>query len=103
MFSYKINNLLKGDCTLDYKGLDLNLIIAGTQIYNSDYSFCLLVTTEDVATNGDLVQITEAEYNTLKQEIIDAIPVPEKTEAQINSEKIALLQEAMNAFMDMMV
>ena len=56
---------------IDYKGLDINLFIAGSQLYPNDVSWCAVATTEDLTnfSHPDVEIITEEEYLELKAEI----------------------------------
>jgi formaldehyde-activating enzyme involved in methanogenesis len=94
MYFYKINNLINQKGNADYKGIDISKIMPGTQVYPQDYktnNSCLIASTEVKQTNGDLVQITEEEYNTFKQEILSAFQVQPTAE-----ERITLLEQALN-------
>lgn len=62
---YKINNLMKGN-SADYKGLNLELFVPGSQIYKPDLSFCVIETQEEnEVIHPDLTLLDEAGYNSL--------------------------------------
>lgn len=95
MYFYKINNLTSASGACYYKGLNTDLFIAGTQVYPHDLqenNMCLVASTENLLTNGDLTKITEEEYITLRQEILGAYPAPQPSA----EERLALLEQAMN-------
>lgn len=65
----KIVNLFPaGGGTCDYKGLDINLFVAGKQVYDETVAY--IVTEEtDLPVNDDLIELTEHEYLSCRQEI----------------------------------
>ncbi|MEG0775506.1 hypothetical protein [Clostridium sp.] len=65
----KIKNLSNnGMC--DYKGLDINLIESGTQLYPSAENTAYFSYNGEIINNPDIIQITENEYILAKE--IDA-------------------------------
>ena len=67
---YKISNLVNRFGQYDYKDLDIDKFIAGSQVYSEDDSICLIATTEEnPLAHVDLIELTEAEYTTKRQEI----------------------------------
>ncbi|MEK5477267.1 hypothetical protein NYE70_09950 [Paenibacillus sp. FSL R5-0407] len=59
---YKVKNLMTFG-QYDYKGLDLDQFIAGSQVYNdTDNEFAVASTEEGFDGHADVTQITEAEY-----------------------------------------
>lgn len=66
----KINNLQNKFGQCDYKGLDLNQFIAGSQIYAQDFSCCLIATNEDITTlPTDVTELQETDYNTQRAQL----------------------------------
>lgn len=60
---FKINNLknMFGQC--DYKGLDIDKFVPGSQGYSSDVTYCIIATNEEsIISNTDLLELTEAQY-----------------------------------------
>lgn len=91
MFCYKLNNFLNGFGQPNYKGLDKDKNIAGSQIYPYDFNinnFCSLVNMEDIKSNGDLVQITEEEYLKIKEEIQSSYPKPQPNEKDLQIQSL---------------
>lgn len=88
MFYYLIKNLLNNS-KCNYKGLDLNKIIGNAQVYPKNLNLdnrCLIVTSEDVQENIELIKITEEEYLNIKKEI-------DETKQNIETEQAKLLRE----------
>lgn len=85
----KISNLQDMFNQVDYKGLDLNKFIAGSQVYMPDLSQCLIATAEvDIPSHSDILELTENEYHFERQviiEIINSLPKP-KTLEEANAE-----------------
>lgn len=77
MHYYKITNFIQVDGSADYKGVSVNSIITGTQVYPhnlTENNICLVGSTEEKDSVGDLVKVTKKEYNKLKGEILAAHP-----------------------------
>ncbi|GIO39291.1 hypothetical protein J41TS12_41520 [Paenibacillus antibioticophila] len=91
MKSLKIINWITKHGGADYKGLDINLFIPGTQIYLDDV--CYVQTEEiDIPENSEIEVITGAEYAS----ILENLPVPEQPEDMnsrmaANEDALALL------------
>lgn len=81
-----------GQC--DYKGLDIDKFVPGSQVYKKDMTMCVIATTEDgeLPSNPDLEIITEQQYIQEKQEIIAEYQIEQQTIDQ----KIALMQAAID-------
>lgn len=63
----KINNFYNSFGQPDYKGLNLNQICAGSQLYPPSATYCVIATNEELTTlPTDVVEITEEQYNTEK-------------------------------------
>jgi hypothetical protein len=105
----KISNLIDLKGIADYKGLDLDMIHSGTQLYPEGTNEAYFYYNGDMLTHEDIVEIDEATYNGVKQNEINKITgesMPEKIK-RLEIENTALLsqQAAMSAdfqaFMDM--
>ena len=85
----KITNYNKANGTCDYKGLNIDLFIAGKQYYPSGKNECLIVTSEEnIPQNSDIQVITETEYNTYIQE--DSKNKPVTVEDRISALEVAM-------------
>lgn len=90
----KIKNLLNqfGAGKLDYKGLDIEQFIAGSQAYMKDSSFCIIATTEEeIVEHEDIVLLNDVEYGTLRDQIEQSYGTIVKPTDQ---ERLALLEAA---------
>lgn len=66
----KINNILGiGGGAVDYKGLDVNKFIAGSQRYDINNNYCIVLTSEDFSEVTDVKVIIKENYEALKTEI----------------------------------
>ncbi|MFJ8529629.1 hypothetical protein [Bacillus sp. NPDC094106] len=70
-FYYRINNLLDENGNPNYRGLDIDKIVAGSQVLPHHKvilkeNYCILAYPEDKKTSRDLIQITKEEYNAIK-------------------------------------
>lgn len=78
---------------VDYKSLDINQFISGSQVYDFTNGVCLVKTSEDNYTpHTDIIELTESEYNE-QREIINSISpqVQEKNEIdELKAENEAL-------------
>lgn len=89
MFYYKINNLISNTGIADYKGLSIDSIIGGTQVYDLETeNICLVGSSENILSNGELIQITETDYTSEKQNIISNYPVRGKTEVELLQDQL---------------
>ncbi|WIL37531.1 hypothetical protein QN089_09195 [Kurthia sp. YJT4] len=78
---------------IDYKTLDINQFVAGTQVYDLENGVCLVKTSEDNYTpHADIIELTEAEYNEQRDIINSMSPqVQEKNEIdELKAENEAL-------------
>ncbi|WPC40611.1 hypothetical protein [Clostridium sp. JS66] len=93
MYFYKISNLLKGT-TCDYKGLNLDLIIPGTQLYPdlNQNNICILASSENIPSKDDLIQLSEDGYNSIKKQIQASLISPVTLE-NIRATKIQEIQK----------
>ncbi|BFH15903.1 hypothetical protein WJ0W_003295 [Paenibacillus melissococcoides] len=64
MIGLKIINVVpERSGNLDYKGLDINLFVAGSQIYPPGTRDCYVITAQvDIPKHEDIHLVTEAEY-----------------------------------------
>lgn len=89
----KVINLTNAFGTADYKGLNIEMIIPGSQVYDDTLSLFIGATTEEaLPMNADLIEITEEEYKSQKAEIIASYPLPKEEQNEV---KIALLETAL--------
>lgn len=65
----KINNATNQFGQWDYKGLDINQIITGSQEYQKDGTICVIATNEEGFSNPDIFELSEVEYITLRNSI----------------------------------
>ncbi|MCB5145251.1 hypothetical protein LGW94_10235 [Streptococcus mutans] len=85
MYLYKINNLKQLTGNLDYKGLDLSQIVAGTQVYPHDFeadNTCLLGSLEEHK-HDDVLLLNDAQYAAEKKRIESEYPVVETEESKL--------------------
>lgn len=87
----KISNLLDSYGTADYKGIDLNKIIPGSQLYPQDGSNTayLKYNSNTLPSDADLTEITEDEYNQIKT-LID------KNKPQSLEDRVELVEKAID-------
>ncbi|WP_411552303.1 hypothetical protein [Paenibacillus lautus] len=78
---YKVTSLqLFGQ--YDYKGLDIDKFIPGSQVYNDiDNEFSVATTEVLFQGHPDVAEITEAEYTTYRDRVIPKPIMPEEAEA----------------------
>lgn len=84
----KISNLIQPNGRADYKGLDLEKIVAGSQLYPNDNTAYFFYT-GDVIEHPDVLVISEDEYNAKKVEIESNLPLS-------IDERLELLQRAID-------
>lgn len=71
---FKIINLINKFEQCDYKGLEINQFIAGSQVYASDNSCCLIATNENITTiPTDVIELQEVDYDTQKTQLLAGI------------------------------
>ena len=73
MKAVKISNLVQPNGSVDYKGLNIDLNVPGTQVYDIEdgNNVAYLYTTQDVLPqHPDLIEISEAEYEAAKADFL---------------------------------
>ncbi|WP_121614802.1 hypothetical protein [Virgibacillus halodenitrificans] len=98
MKCFKISNFIKSNGDADYKGLNINQFIAGSQAYDFENSVCLVKTREDsIPSSPDLQVLTEKEYNETKDIINSNSPaVQEETKIENLEKKQEVMQKAID-------
>lgn len=94
----KITNLANAQGQCDYKGLNINQFIAGSQVYDLANNIALIKTSENVTiVNADITILTEADYNTQKQQIETAQKTNQpKSEVEELKSRVDLMQKALD-------
>lgn len=93
----KISNLIQSDGRADYKGLDCDKIIAGSQLYPMNENVAYVCYEDDeIPQHEDLQIITEEEYLQIKNEIETNRPKTPEEELQ---ERINLIQQALDGLL----
>lgn len=104
MVHIKVMNTRNTDGTMDYKGLDLSLIVPGTQLYPSDENAAYLGYDGEIPDHPDISAITEAEHQAKRDEIAANTPVdPVKALQEENAalrQQMAEVNGNFTAFMD---
>jgi len=85
----KINNLFQPDGMCDYKGLDIDKIVAGTQLYPNDENACYFQFNGSVVSHKDVKVISLTDYQTAYEKMVDSSSQPqEPTETEILNDYI---------------
>lgn len=97
----KVNNLIQLGGNADYKGLDINLIVGGTQLYFLDNgkNEAYFMYKGDAVDHFDLEVITEEQYQAAKREYEESMPVtvsPEEEIQYLKNENEQLFRELFN-------
>lgn len=97
---FNIKNILPGPFNsgqIDYKGLDINQFVPGSQVYAYDVTECVIATSEDYnGENPDVIELTQEEYELKAEELRATYPEPESEvdpkalQAQIDALNIAM-------------
>lgn len=97
---FNIKNILPGPFNsgqIDYKGLDINQFVPGSQVYAYDVTECVIATSEDYnGENPDVIELTQEEYELKAEELRATHPEPEPEvdpkafQAQIDALTIAM-------------
>lgn len=71
----KISNLRQDNGVYDYKGLDVNQFVSGSQVYPNGFDSVFLMTKEEVIpTHIDIVVIPQSEYDAEKLAFQTSLP-----------------------------
>lgn len=77
---YHILNLIGRFGDISYKGLDIEQFVKGSQIYTFDCKECVIATKEEgFVGNVDVTELTEDEYEEIKEIILSSYPKPQET------------------------
>ncbi|MCW3793511.1 hypothetical protein OM416_18105 [Paenibacillus sp. LS1] len=95
MVYLKIVNIVSNNGVIDYKGLNIDLFVPGSQVYPLSGNYCLLGTTQEVVVgfHEDVIVLTAEDYESLKNEFITSQPVLmdyEKEIRQLKDENLEL-------------
>lgn len=94
MKTLKITNLVQLTGNYDYKGLNIDLFVSGSQLYFDDKenNLCYVKTLEEnIHQHKDIKEVTEEEYNTKLQEKENEKQEQYKAKASIE-ERISALE-----------
>lgn len=94
----KINNIKTQTGQIDYKGLDIEKFIPGSQVYPQDLRFCLVETLEVTSESEDVVVLSVEEYNNIKELTLSEVPKDPLLE-QIELMQLALDELLLNGGM----
>lgn len=84
-----------GSGQIDYKGLDIDKFIPGSQVYAHDVTECVIATSEDYnGENPDVIELTQEEYELKAEELRATHPEPE-----VNTEYLQQQIDALNIAM----
>lgn len=94
----KISNILpQGGGMLDYKGLDINQFVPGSQVYANDTSFVLLKTQQDnIPQHEDIMVISEVDYQTEIEMLAANRPKPIEQQIAEQEQRLQLIQAALD-------
>jgi hypothetical protein len=91
----RIDNLLGKKGQIDYKGIDMDDIVIGTQVYpHGAPSYCILETEQTTfPDNPDITVLTEQEYNDLSEQMRAEIEANQPVDqVQILTSQVETLQ-----------
>lgn len=96
MQGLKILNLLpEGGGTCDYKGLNIDMFLPGSQIYPPSERVCYVITNqENIPDNKDIIVITTDKYEEARQKYVvnpERLPTLEEQQKQIDSLQTTVL------------
>lgn len=96
MQGLKILNLVpEGGGVCNYKGLDIDMFIPGSQIYPGDERACYLITNEEtIPEHADILRITTDEYEVAREKyVVNPVrpPSTEDLQKQIDAMQLALM------------
>ena len=67
-----------GGGIIDYKGMDIEKFVPGSQVYAYDVSECVVATNENwEGSHPDVIELTQAEYTEKAEELKATYPEPE--------------------------
>lgn len=89
----KIKNLMNPDGNVDYKGLDIQKIVAGSQLYPLGENYCMVEYAGSPVTHRDIIEVSESDHNALKTLMKSNQPKSEMDELK---EKQKLMQKAID-------
>lgn len=93
---FKINKLINNN-KCDYRGLDINQFIPGSQQYAKDNSCCVLATNENIATlPTDVMELQETDYNSQRAQLLAGISAT--TIGTLDGSKNAKISETTQAY-----
>lgn len=78
----KINELVQNHGMCDYKGLDVQKIVTGTQLYPSFENAAYFEYDGDVITSGDIEEITPEVYEAVKRRMEEERPISPELEIE---------------------
>jgi hypothetical protein len=92
----KVNNLIQNDGRCDYKGLNLSLIVSGTQLYPSFENTAYFEYEGEVKIGGDIETVTPEAYETVKLQIEAEMPISPEEELSQLKQQVVAQQSAIN-------
>ena len=87
----KVNNLFNNTGLADYKGLDLEKIVAGTQLYPYNDNFCALYYMGELPEHSDLEELSQEDYELIKENIKKETPLSDAERLKMQEQAIAEL------------
>ncbi|EPS56716.1 TPA: hypothetical protein ACXDAY_004161 [Clostridium botulinum] len=107
MFYYKLVNVRQENGVYDYKELDIDLFYKGYQVYPfnmRENNMCLVASSENIPSNGDLEQLIEKEYFQLKNMIEEENnTIVSKQEYKTQEERIEKLEDDITVLQNSLV
>lgn len=96
MIYIKVDNLIQLNGNADYKGLDIDGILAGTQIYllENGKNEAYFTYNGDIVGHDDIQQITEEEYLAVKYDYEKSLSVAVNPEEEIQQLRLAMAEMA---------
>lgn len=94
MQGLKINNILpEGGGTCDYKGLNIDMFVPGSQIYLKDEHACYVISNEEtIPEHADILRITTDEYEAAREKhVINPVRPPSPEQQQIDALQATVL------------
>lgn len=93
MIILKINKLTDLFGRIDYKGLDIDKFICGSQLYAEKLEYCYVATTEEFTNlHEDITIVDEVEYSNFKKSLEEIMA--KKTEIEQLKEQNIMLENA---------